>query len=218
MSEVWYAIPSANPAQCTETFARWKDRGYMTAVLVDGDAPEPGNADLVVRVESYPGYGGSVNLLCSKLPDIDWIVTGGDDQWPDTLRDAQKIAMQCTAHFNGTFGVMQPIGDPWLNNCARFFCGSPWLGREFRRRVNRGTGPYNAEYFHYYDDTELQAVATMLQCFWQRTDVTQVHNHWTKKQQPRPDYMVRHHPREQTSRVLFERRAKANFPGHELIP
>lgn len=218
MSHVWYCIPSANAPQCTETFARWQAAGYMTAVLIDGDAPEPENADLIVRVEQYPGYGGSVNELCRRLPDVDWIITGGDDTYPDETHSPDQIAQECDAHFKGTFGVMQPTGDPWLENCIKNFCGSPWMGREFRRRANMGTGPYCAAYGHLYDDTELQNIAIRERCFWQRPDLAQIHNHWTKKGIPRPEYLLKYESNVFNSKRLFETRRAAGFPGSEFLP
>ena len=47
-----------------------------------------------------------------------------------------------------TFGVMQPTGDRWgeRNGIATIdrIAGSPWMGREFCRRMYHGSGPmYN---------------------------------------------------------------------------
>lgn len=204
-----YAIPSANPELCTATFAQWKARGYTTAVLIDGDAQKPGNADLVFRVPVYEGYGASVNELCRHLDDADWIVTGGDDVSPACA--AWLIAEECTAHFRGTFGVMQPGG-------PKHCCVSPWLGKEFRRRANRGAGPYWPEYFHFFDDTELKLVAEREGCFWRRNDIEQEHDHWSKRTGVRPAYLEKAAAGWKRASDLFESRRAAGFPGSEFLP
>jgi hypothetical protein len=216
--DVWYAIPSANAEQCAATFAVWQARGYKTAVLVDGNRPFPDNADLIVRAPIYRGYGASVNLLCSLLPDVDWVCTGGDDILPDPDHDPKDIARQCAEHFNGTYGVMQPVGDRWLNACIEKFAGSPWMGREWRRRINQGRGPIWEEYGHFYDDCEHKAVAEREGVYWMRSDLIHLHEHWTKKNIPRPAYLVDKGAREPISRSLFEQRRSAGFPGSEPLP
>lgn len=218
MTDVFYAIPTANPAQCGETFARWRSLGYRTAALVDGETPEPANCDLCVRFERYGGYGWSVNRLCERLPDADWIVTGGDDTLPEPGLPPAVIAAQCAEHFRGTFGVMQPTGDPWLNHCIKHFAGSPWMGREFRRRIRLGTGPYDERYFHYFDDCALKAYATKHAGYWERPDLAQVHEHWTKRGIERPDYLKPKASREPISRMLYQRELAAGFPGSEPLP
>jgi hypothetical protein len=147
---VVYAIPvAASVADAAgQCFEKWQHMGYRTAALIDGDAPAPPNADGIIRVDEYPGYGGSVNELCRHLTDFDWVVTGGHDTFPAD-KPAQVIAAELTAHFGGTFGVMQPTGDLFNDSCINHFCGSPWMGREFRRRANAGKGPYWPDYQHY---------------------------------------------------------------------
>ena len=89
-----------------------------------------------------------------------------------------------------TFGVMQATGDRWGENepwaRAQFpdapayidrICGSPWIGREFARRMNQGKGPFWREYFHMFADEELQCVAQRLGVLWQRRDLTHHHEH-----------------------------------------
>jgi hypothetical protein len=217
MSEVWYAIPSANAPLCGETFAVWQARGYRTAVLVDGDTPDPANADLIVRSPDYRGYGWAVNTLCRALTDVEFVVSGGDDILPDPDHAPEDIAAECVAHFKGTLGVMQPTGDPWNDYCIRKCAGSPWLGREFRARANMGNGPYWEDYRHYYDDTELMNVAQGLRIFWQRPDLIHKHEHWTKVGIPRPVYLEKASAGHDRSKALFEARRLAGFPGSELL-
>lgn len=218
MSDVFFAIPSCNPDRCADTFARWKARGYSTAVLVDGQIGAPPNADVAVRVPAYPGYGASVNILCHLLDGCDWIITGGDDVWPDPNKTAEQISAECTEHFAGTLGVMQPAGDAYGALADKSAAVSPWLGREFRRRVNQGRGPYHEEYRHFYDDTELTAVAAKLNCLWWRDDLAQFHDHWIRRGEPTPAHLVKWNERPPVSRAIFERRRMENFPGHELLP
>src|SRR5258708_96797 len=90
----------------------------------------------------YPGYAQAVNGLVRGVlewdPTCNWIVTGGDDVFPDPNHTADEIAEQCRQHFAWqncrvnpegiycpperrnalnrefeTFGVMQPTGDSY---------------------------------------------------------------------------------------------------------
>ena len=152
---VWFAIPSKRPvAEAQRCIDRWRQLGYCVAAWRDdGDGP--------VECEfqhwgDYPGYAEAVNHLCRCVleiaPETAWIVTGGDDLRPDASRDPGAIARECTAHFGGTFGVMQPTGDNWGAGhppdgkpYAARVCGSPWLGAEGRWPVSRPTSglPYH---------------------------------------------------------------------------
>jgi len=151
-----------------------------------------------------------------------------------------------------TFGVMQPTGDRWmegpcttcggmgsvgipLQSCPDCngrcrsaiidrICGSPWLGREFCRRVNGGTGPLHEGYFHNFADEELQYVARKLGVLWQRRDLVQLHQHWAR---PRGDWAdappwakAINDPIQsdwERSKALFAERKAAGFPGHEVL-
>lgn len=153
--------------------------------------------------------------------------------------------------WNGTFGVMQPTGDRWGDHrgshkyvanyrqrCA--ICGqeegsfkhkegayidrvagSPWLGREFCKRVNQGNGPLHPGYFHMGCDEELQAVATKLGVFWQRPDLIHLHRHWGREANTKsmPDFLKRANSPEEWKayKELFESRKAAGFPGHEPL-
>ena len=57
-------------------------------------------------------------------------------------------------------------------------CGSPWIGREFARRVNGGRGPWHPDYFHMFVDEHMQNVAKFLGVLWQRRDLIHFHQHW----------------------------------------
>ena len=131
---------------------------------------DPVDADYLRVTREYAGWGQSVNGLAAHVfahdPACDWIVGGGDDTEPDPTKLAEEIARECSLHFGhdpddagdpepveSTFGVMQATGDrwgadePWAR--AAFpdapayidrICGSPWIGREFARRMNQGAG------------------------------------------------------------------------------
>lgn len=130
-----------------------------------------------------------------------------------------------------TFGVMQPTGDrwgadePWAK--AMFpdapayidrICGSPWIGREFARRMNQGKGPFWPEYFHMHADEELQCVAQRMGVLWQRPDLTHFHDHPRRDGISRtPDFAqeIYSAPHWEASKKLFESRKAADFPGSE---
>jgi len=163
--------------------------------------------------------------------DTQWFVLAGDDTLPDPVKSADDIARECTEHFAGTFGVMQPTGDRWADSqgvCIERIAGSPWIGSEFARRINGGRGPIWPEYWHMGNDEELQNVAIKYGVFWQRSDITHMHNHWGR---PRPGekmglasrmpkFLERANSREEWAnykRVFLVRKA-AGFLGSEPIP
>ncbi len=105
--------------------------------------------------------------------------------------------------------------------------GSPWIGREFARRMYQGTGPYFPGYEHMYVDEELQLVAQKLGVFWQRPDLTHRHNHWGRGgndteilSDPKiPEHLEKWNTAEhwRESKALFTSRKAAGFPGYEPL-
>jgi hypothetical protein len=193
-----------------------------------------------------------VGYVCASASDADWFVSGGDDYWPDPNKTADEIAAECKDYFatrlpgevnykgggyDPLFGVMQPTGDRWgelrafdahgqglMEATIDRIAGSPWMGREFCRRMYSGAGPLYNGYFHNFADEELQCVAQKLGVFWQRRDLTQEHRHWAR---PRGDWRDApewarkiNHPLESDwmrSKALFAARKAAGFPGHEPL-
>lgn len=249
MSSVWLAIPSKRPPEEAERVLRlWRERGYKIALWVDGPGPvferHLAGVELHVQHPVYPGYASAVNRLVAMLIeqelDAEWIVTGGDDVLPAPNVSAEEIAAECHAHFSvidmpvgkgsGTFGVMQPTGDRWGDKDGAYIdrvAGSPWIGREFARRMYQGNGPYWPEYTHMGVDEELQAVAIKYGVFWQRPDLIHLHQHWGRPHEGerigRRDRMPRflekaNSPEEwQRYKKLFAERKAAGFPGSEPL-
>ncbi len=198
----------------------------------------------------YPGYAKAVNWLVNMVlttdPQAEWIVTGGDDVEPDANHSAEEIAAQCSEMFarrhygvkhvsnlsKATFGVMQPTGDRWGEHDVipgktgayiDRVCGSPWMGREFCRRMYQGQGPLYSGYYHMFEDEELQCVAQKLGVLWQRRDLIHYHRQWGRNRahtHHMPEFLRKVNSREhwQESRALFESRQAVGFPGHEPIP
>ena len=184
-------------------------------------------------------------------PSADCFVGGGDDLDPDCTKWAHQIAHECVTHafelherqcggchvdasVIATFLVMQPTGDRWGDNepwaRAQFpdapayidrICGSPWIGREFARRMNQGKGPFWPEYQHMFADEELQNVAQRMGVLWQRLDLTHHHDHPLRSAGAHvvPDFAGEIYSSEhwQASKLLFDSRKKAGFPGSECI-
>lgn len=189
---IWLAIPSARPAaEAAACLKAWQERGYLVAIWRDGNAlssgwrsaEDPEGADYVLR-GNYPGYAIAVNSLAKWIVENDasaeWIVTGGDDTFPDPNRDAFQIGAECTDHFGGTFGVMQPTGDRFASGSIDRIAGSPWLGREWCQRANAGQGPLWPEFAHMFVDEALMRVAQKLGIFWQRRDLIHMHRHFMR--------------------------------------
>ena len=184
--------------------------------------------------------------MLERYPDTEWIVTGGDDMLPDPNKRADEIAAECSKHFRAdywggkgyaftaphpmlegwtehacaTFGVMQPIGDKWGGNWqenVHKICGSPWMGAEFVRRWNGGTGPLCTEYWHSYADEELYETVVRTGLLWQREDLSQKHVHHLRENRPQPAYMRESYNRFQADGAIFRQRKARGFPGWEPI-
>lgn len=158
--------------------------------------------------DPYPGYATTVNAIVKRVMKLDrhaeWFVWGGDDTEPDMNHTADEIAAQCSEHFRienesrqadrcvsgmlpdmlrstcPTFGVMQPTGDRFDGGQIDRICGSPWVGREFCRRINQGNGPLWPEYKHMWLDEELQHVAIKYGVLWQRPELIHLHHHFAR--------------------------------------
>lgn len=62
--------------------------------------------------------------------------------------------------------------------------GSAWLGREWCRTMNKGSGPFFPGFTHMFSDECLQEVAQLVGVFWQRRDLIHYHDHWGRAQAP----------------------------------
>lgn len=216
--EVWLAIPSASPALCRLHLPAWRDMGYRIAVLQNHERADDIPADLVRWIDHYPGWAASINLLCAEVVPASAavIVSGGDDMLPDPDKRAEDIASEMLDHFGGSFGVMQPQGDTYLG--ARHYCGSPWIGREFARRMYGGAGPMQGSYHHNWADNELFWVAKCMGLLWARDDLSQRHEHFSRVESDAPDYWnAEVHSHDRADVQLFLDRATQSFPGHEPI-
>jgi hypothetical protein len=214
-----YAIPTANPDNAKKCFEAWKDMGYETFALFNN---MPVNEAKHVEVDNftygtfYMGWGRSINAMCRdpRIKDADFVVSGGDDMYPDPDHTAQEIGEQLLDHFGGTLGVMQPHGDDWAGTVR--ICGSPWLGKEFRENMNNGIGPMWPEYYHFYADEELYETSKLLGLLWCRDDLSQRHEHWSRNREARPKYLERAKCMESGDKLIFQKRQKLGFPNHEL--
>ncbi len=103
MPKSWLCIPSARPiAEVVPVVAAWKAQGYGVA-LFRNDLEKVEGADLIVDVPYYPGYARAVNHLAAMVletyPEVDWIVAGGDDTFPDPNKTGDEIAEELSQHF-----------------------------------------------------------------------------------------------------------------------
>lgn len=225
MSDVWFCIPSAKKPVDSRIFLEaWRDQGYKLAIQRDLGA-ESVEADRLVYCE-YDGTAKSHNRLAFGVltlhPEVNFVVFGGDDMYPDPKKRAHEVEQECLDHFGGTFGVMQPTGDRWmidsqgLAGCERI-CGSPFVGREFAERANGGRGPCWPGFRHYFWD-ELLRETTIGKCLWQRRDLIHEHDHWTRRGAPRPDYLATAQKHWAADEALFRGLKTHGFPGSDPLP
>jgi hypothetical protein len=106
-------------------------------------------------------------------------------------------------------------------------CGSPWIGRNFALRMYQGAGALYNGYFHMFADEELKCVAESMGVLWQRPDLTQVHQHWSRTTglitpyiSAQPDWVQNINSPEEwnRSKQIFQFRKARRFPGHEPLP
>ncbi len=248
--KAFYCIPSARPVEQVIPIVRvWKERGYGVALWRDNPyAPEDGSAyvidaekcpnqfgaDLMFLSKKYPGYARCVNTMAARVlsvrSDVDWIVCGGDDTFPDPKKTGDEIADELTEYFlrkyrtheqschrPETFGVCQPTGDRWNDGLGVIIdriAGSPWLGREWCRRAHAGKGPLWPEFSHMFVDEALQLYAQSLGVFLQRQDLTHYHDHAQRDGVSRaPAHMDKWNTLAHwdTSKAIFERLKSTNF-------
>lgn len=219
---VWYVIPSCRPVkEAWPVIQQWRNLGYKVALLRQGERIP---CELAIYTEQYLGYAQSINTLVKHVLAADrnaaWIVTGGDDYWPDENHYARRIGRDCLVHFDGTYGIMQPTGDRYGNGYIDTAAASPWMGRQWCERMYGGRGPLCEQYRHMFTDQELQEVAQKLGVFWQRQDITQIHDHWTRKENSIcPPFLaeVTFGKTNKRDRATFLQRRAVGFPGHEPI-
>lgn len=215
--DVWFAIPSANPENCRRVLPKWREAGYKVAVLqnrVRAEIP----ADVVVWSDYYPGWADSINMLCKQVvpASAQVVVSGGDDMLPDPNHSARELGDEFVRHFPDLFGVMQPMGDRALGSGR--FCGSPWLGRGWISKAYAGLGPMPSGYRHNWADNELYWVAKGLGVLWERPDLTQMHEHFSRKHEAAPDYwnqVVAANDKVDVERFIA--RLWLGFPGHQPV-
>jgi hypothetical protein len=212
--------------------------GYRVCIMRDSaeDVPTPIDALFTPEPGSgYPGYSRAVNMMAKAVlqqdPACDWIVAAGDDTSPDPHRTADEIAAECSKHFSGTFGVVQPTGDEWadfhegkMSRIIERIAGSPWLGREWCLRAYQGRGPLCELYTHCFADQELLHVAKRLGVYWERPDLTHHHDHWMRDPNNAAIQGCPPHLKEATSKAhwdkykaMFDERKAAGFPGSEPL-
>lgn len=148
--------------------------------------------------------------------------------------DASTVSMSIDQFERSrTFGVMQPTGDRWGENAVPGLqgayidrvCGSPWMGREFCRRMYQGNGPLWPEFSHMFEDEHLQCVAQKLGVLWQRRDLTHFHRHWGRNRGVSatdcPEFLrnVNTSAHWAESKAIFERLKAGGFvEANELLP
>ncbi len=244
MPKAFFCIPSARPvAEVAPVVAKWKAMGYCVALQRDEREADVEQIAIgytgahLTHFRPYLGYAEAVNFLAAEVlgdnPEVDWIVCGGDDTYPDPNKTGDEIAAELCGYFVNseywaetsnltgrqaeTFGVMQPTGDRWNDGLGVIIdriAGSPWLGREWCRRANGGRGPLWPEFSHMFVDEHLQLYAQSLGVFLQRPDLTHYHAHAQRDgMSPAPPHMAKWNTQKHwvESKAIFERLKAGNF-------
>jgi hypothetical protein len=236
--EIFVAFPSAKPeVEAIAAAERWMAAGYQVALFLDQEFRSDDDIDVRKLMSpsgpiycmrgNYRGYYRTVNRLMMNLlgdfPNLNVIITAGDDMLPPPEKTPQQIEKEFIEHFSGTFGVMQGTGDRWMIDDAgkaasERICGSPFLGREFILRWNEGRGPFWPEYFHFYGDEELKNTAEAAGLLWQRPDLTIQHDHWQRLGNQPAAHNRRAQTKWQVDKALFQFRQQTQFMGSRPVP
>jgi hypothetical protein len=125
-----------------------------------------------------------------RYPSTFGVMQPTGDRWGEGLYpNAHAFEEGPPANPNRCKRCNQPSGG--VNHCVGAnidrVAGSPWLGREWCLRANQGKGPLWPYFFHGYADETLQCVAQKLGVFWQRPDLTHLHQHWAR---PKPGQRI----------------------------
>lgn len=173
----------------------------------------------------WEGYPKAVNRLC-KYVLRQWTETlvccsGGDDIEPDPTHSPEEIQrwfLDAMAGKDvGTYGILQPTGDIWADSQGRIIeriAGSPWMGRDWILKSYGGNGPISEDYWHYFEDEALQRAAQMQGVFWQRPDIIQQHNHWTRDRRAgpqRPAFLLKAQQMWESDQKAFARHLANGF-------
>jgi GT2 family glycosyltransferase len=147
-----------------------------------------------------------------RNPSVTWIVTGGDDVYPDPAWHPEDIAHRCEQRFAGTFGVMQPGGQSGDDNPDQWAV-SPWIGREWIEQAYSSPQALSEHYFHYFTDAELTAAARRLGVYWFWKDVSQLHDSWRTRGDRTPPHLQKAMEEYPKDRETFLLRQELKFPG-----
>lgn len=224
----WLILPSADPVKAKENLPKWRERGWLIAVLVDNKQYLDAHHDaydgcaIIVVPGEYHGYPWAIKEILKQLPKFDTVCAAGDDMQPEPNFTANQMAERYWNRFPDGIGVYQPCGDMWMQDAsgkpaAARICGSPIVSCEFTNRINGGKGLFWPEYAHWFSDEELCCVATKMGCLWHDYDTSHKHLHWHRTKQPRPPHMVKHEQKWKADEDLFKRRKAEGFPGSEML-
>ena len=234
---VW---PSINPKRSNETARLWIGQGYQVAIMTNGYMPVKAFlATVTGTAAEYKGYYQSVIVLAHmaiKEGRADVIIFAGDRISPPMHARAWQLGATFAAKFPNGYGVMQPMAAQWKPTISGLSareemsapnrrmhatppsaerCESPWIGRRFVTEVYNGNGPYCSDYGQYFGDVELYEVARRMGVLWQRTDVVQEFDHWSKPGGPSmEDYQQANFDRwYEKDLATYRARRYKEFPG-----
>lgn len=215
-----YALPSANEDMARKHLPNWIAQGYRVVVGQDRHRFTIPGVEVFDLGPVYRGYATSCSLLIkmARLHDESVVVFGGDDMDPDPHQTAEQIADIYFRHFPALDGILQPTGDS-MDGTKRI-CGSPWVGLKWLRHANLGAGPFHPGYHHFYSDEELFDVASACGKLVQRDDLTQRHDHWTRRGLSAEQVAPIHAPlaaRWDADKALYLHRRANRYP-HALPP
>lgn len=213
------AWPTIDLAEANKTAEYWQKMGYDVGILVDesqygDDFENPWNVNASITVEEWQGFPHAANEICTHFASLyDIVIIGGDDVYPDKYNVARHLEAEFKEHFGGTFGVMNPTGDRYglIDQC----CIAPWIGAEYIYALDGR--PYCEEYYHYFCDGELQDVAILNGSFWQRPDLSQYHDHWSRKGESRPKHLQRANQQHSDDKRTYEQRKAQGFKDKVVV-
>jgi hypothetical protein len=214
MYRVWAIIPTANWIRGSAMLQRWWDKGYRTCAVIDKGTERPSFAHRIVELDPYPGHPNAINaawkILEPSSPDI--VICGSDDIGPPEGFIAEQLAEQFHDRFGvSRFGIMFPTGDDMPE--AKRGCTAQWFGSGWCKRAFNGSGPLWGGYRHFYNDSDVWEVAHRLGVAWDRSDLIQRHDHWSRQGTEKPLHMHKWAATWADDEREFKRREAQGFPA-----
>ena len=197
----WYLVPTCNPR--IEYFAKWKERGYKIAAQVSSEDLANQIKDHVDLTLTCPfnSLPAMFNKLAIEIGKFDYVIAACDETYPSSNHTVDDVVNIYLSHFPDNFGVLSPKGDRYgSTTCVQ----NPIISMDWCNKF----GVFPSGYHHFYADTELYFRSKLLGKLVEDERISFYHDHWMRKSESTPPYLIKSRSLEWADEVLFNNRMK----------